>query len=322
MLAVPNTSHHIPSTFILLGIPGLEEKATWISILFCSIYVVALLGNCSLLYFIKTEQSLHGPMYFFLSMLALNDLAFSSSTVPQMLAIVWLNARQVYSASCLTQMFFVHSLSVVESGILAAMAYDRFVAICIPLRYTSLLTHAVLKTIAAVIVVRAIVTVLPIPILVGRLQYCSDNVVWHTYCEHMAVVKVACGDTRVNNMYGLVLSLSITGFDLLCIALSYTMILRAVYKLPSRTARRKAVGTCGSHICVIVIAYLPGIFSFLTYRFGEKTVPHHVHIFLANIYIIFPAFLNPIIYGVKTKQIRERVLKSLYRDNNTFWSLP
>ncbi|XP_053312154.1 olfactory receptor 52P1-like [Spea bombifrons] len=318
----PNISFRMPPTFFLVGVPGLEDGAIWVSVSFCAVYILAVLGNCSLLYIIRTEKRLHGPMYFFLSMLALNDVAFSSSTVPKMLAIFWFGDGQVAAEGCLAQMFFVHSLSVVESGILASMAFDRFIAICYPLRYTSLLTVALLGRIAAVIVVRAIVTILPIPVLVGRLQYCRENVVSHSYCEHMAVVKLACGDTRVNSVYGLVLSLSITGFDLLFIGLSYAMILRAVHRLPSRGARHKAVGTCGSHVCVIVVTYLPGIFSFVTYRFGQNSVPHDVHVLFANIYILFPALLNPVIYGVKTKPIRERVLKTLLRDDTAAFRSP
>ncbi|XP_071989007.1 olfactory receptor 52K1-like [Engystomops pustulosus] len=311
MVLISNTSSLMPSTFYLIGIPVLEDLGFLTSISFCILYVFAIVGNSLMVYIIWTEKNLHGPMFFFLAMLAVNDLAFSSSTVPKMLGIFWLNDCGIEASACLTQMFFVHFLSVVESGVLAAMAYDRYIAICSPLRYTSILTYAVLERIAASILVRAFITIFPIPVLVGRLHYCGDDVVLHSYCEHMAVVNVACGDTRVNSIYGLVLSLSITGFDLIFIGLSYTMILRAIFRLQSRDARYKAVGTCGSHICVIIAAYLPGIFSFVTYRFGQKTIPHGVHIFLANIYIVFPAFLNPIIYGVKTKQIRACVWKML-----------
>ncbi|XP_044142451.1 olfactory receptor 52K1-like [Bufo gargarizans] len=306
-----NTSSHMPSFFFLIGIPGLEDLSILTSISFCLLYILAVLGNSSMSYIICTEKTLHGPMYFFLAMLALNDLAFTSSTVPKMLKIFWGNDGLIDASSCLTQMFFVHFLAVMESGILTAMAYDRYIAICSPLRYTSILTFAVLEKIATVILVRAFVTIFPIPVLVSRLHYCGGYVVLHSYCDHMAVVNVACGDTRVNSIYGLVLSLSVTGFDLLFIGLSYTMILGAIFRLPSRAARHKAIGTCTSHICVIMAAYLPGIFTFVSYRFGQKTIPHNVHIFLANIYILFPAFLNPIIYGVKTKQIRDCVLKKL-----------
>ncbi|KAM4045590.1 olfactory receptor 52K1-like [Anomaloglossus baeobatrachus] len=318
MLLISNTSTHMPAAFFLIGISGLEDLGILVSIFFCVLYILAILGNASITYIIWTEKSLHGPMYFFLAMLAVNDLAFSSSTVPKMLGIFWTSDSRIDAFSCLVQMFFVHFLSVVESGILTAMAYDRYIAICSPLRYTSILTFIVLERIAASILVRAFFTIFPIPVLVGRLHYCGGDVVLHSYCDHMAVVNVACGDTRVDSIYGLVLSLSITGFDLIFIGLSYMMILQAIFQLPSRNARHKAVGTCGSHICVIIAAYVPGIFTFVTYRFGQKTVPQNVHIFLANIYIVFPAFLNPIIYGVKTKQIRDSALKMLQVKQKTY----
>ncbi|XP_069495713.1 olfactory receptor 52K1-like [Ambystoma mexicanum] len=313
MQVTSNTTSLIPLIFILIGIPGLEEDGLWLSIPFVLVYTMAILGNCTLLYIIKTDRNLHEPMYFFLSLLAANDLVFPSSTVPNMLKIFWFDFREVSFTGCLVQMFFVHSLSVVESGILLAMALDRYVAICYPLRYTSLLTSALLQKIGLVIIIRAIVTILPIPILVRRLQYCKYNIISHSYCEHMAVVKVACGDVSLNSMYGLVLSLSITGFDLLFIGLSYMMILRAVFRLPSEQARHKAFSTCGAHVCVILVTYTPGIFSFVTYRFGQENVPHHVHVLLANVYILFPAMLNPMVYGIKTKQIRRRALDIFHK---------
>ncbi|CAI9535367.1 unnamed protein product [Staurois parvus] len=308
----------MPSTFLLIGIPGLENGVMWTSVVFCVLYILAILGNSILLYIIKTEESLHTPMYFFLSMLALNDLAFCSSTVPKTLGIFWMDGGLIDATSCLTQMFFVHCLSVTESGILAAMAYDRFVAICSPLRYSSLLTYGLLQKIALIILLRAIVVIFPIPVLVGQLQYCGDNVVLHSYCDHMAVVNVACGNKHVDSVYGLVVSLSVTGFDLLFIGLSYSMILQAIFKMPTKDARQKAVGTCGSHISIIVIAYVSAIFSFVTYRFGQDTIPPNVHILSSNFFILFLPFWNPLVYGVKTKKIRQRVKRILFHNQSTF----
>ncbi|XP_069059450.1 olfactory receptor 52L1-like [Pleurodeles waltl] len=308
MQVIFNTTSSRPAAFILVGIPGLEEVALWVSLPFFSVYTMAIFSNVLLLFILKTDQGFQEPMYFLLSLLAANDLAFPSSTVPRMLALFWLDFKEIDFAGCLVQMFFVHSLSVVESGILVAMAFDRYVAICYPLRYTSILTSAILGKIGLIIVIRAIITILPIPVLVWHLQYCNSNVIFHSYCEHMAVVKVLCGNVSINSMYGLVLSLSITGLDLLAIGLSYVMILLAVFRLPSKEARHKAFSTCGAHVCVILVTYTPGIFSFVTHRFGKENIPHHVHILFANVYIVFPAMLNPIVYGVKTKQIRSRAL--------------
>ncbi|XP_077330712.1 olfactory receptor 52D1-like [Lithobates pipiens] len=319
MLPVPNTSLHMPSTFLLIGIPGFENGVAWISVVFCALYILAILGNGSLLYIIKTEESLHTPMYFFLSMLALNDLAFCSSTVPKTLGIFWANGGLIDSPGCLAQMFFVHCLSVIESGILAAMAYDRCVAVCSPLRYSSVLTYSLLQKIALVILLRAIAVIAPIPILVGRLQYCGGNIVLHSYCDHMAVVNVACGSKYVNSVYGLAMSLCVTGCDLLVIGLSYSMVLQAIFRMPTKDARQKAVGTCSSHISIIVVAYFCAIFSFVTYRFGQDAVPHNVHILSSNFYILFLPFWNPLIYGMKTKLIRQRLKRILFYQSTFPW---
>ncbi|KAM4045591.1 olfactory receptor 52P1-like [Anomaloglossus baeobatrachus] len=304
-----NTSSHIPSTFFLIGIPGLEDGRLWTSIIFCVLYILTILGNSSITYIICTEKSLHGPMYFFLAMLAVNDLFLPSSTVPKTLEIFWRNNGRIDAFNCLTQMFFAHFLSVVESGILVAMAYDRYIAICSPLRYSSILTYTALKRIAASILIRAFIAVLPLPIMVGRLHYCGEDVVLHSYCEHGAVVIIMCGDTQVTGLYGFVVALFLASLDVLLIVFSYVMILRAVYKMVSQDARQKTTETCGSHVCVIIIIYSSAFLTFVTYAFGKSDVTYQAHIFLANAYILLPAFCNPIIYGVRTKPIRERVLK-------------
>uniref|UniRef100_A0A670IDJ5 Olfactory receptor n=1 Tax=Podarcis muralis TaxID=64176 RepID=A0A670IDJ5_PODMU len=298
------------SSFFLLGLPGLENIQVWISIPFCFIYAMAVFGNATLLWIIKTDSSLHKPMYLFLSMLALTDIAMPTCIVPKMLGIFWAGAQEITFAGCLVQMFMIHALCAVESGTLTAMAYDRYVAICSPLSYTTLLTTNTVAKFGAVIGVRAFIIVLPFPFLVKRLPFCHSHLISHSYCEHMAVVKLACGDTTPNNLYGLILSLAIVGADLGFIFVSYGLILHAVFQLPSLEARHKALGTCGAHVGVIIILYTPGLFSFLTHRFGHN-IPHHVHIFLANIYLMVPAMLNPIVYGAKTKEIRERVLSAL-----------
>lgn len=301
----------VSSSFFLLGLPGLESIQVWLSIPFCFVYAMALMGNCMLLWIIWTESSLHKPMYLFLAMLALTDMALPTCILPKMLTIFWLGPQEITSAACLLQMFLVHSVYAIDSGILTAMAYDRYVAICSPLSYTSLLTAATVAKLGTAIVVRAVLVLIPVPILAKRLPYCRSHLISHTYCEHMAVVKLACGDTRPNNLYGLSISLAVIGGDLVCILISYGMILHAVFRLPSQEARQKALGTCGAHVGVIIMLYVPGLFSFLTHRFGHKNIPHHVHIFLANVYLLVPAMLNPIVYGAKTKEIRDRVRQGL-----------
>ncbi|XP_050803690.1 olfactory receptor 52K1-like [Gopherus flavomarginatus] len=306
-LSGSNSTGTDPSVFFLTGIPGLEALHLWISIPFSSVFIVALLGNCTLLYVIKTEPSLHKPMFYFLTMLAVIDLVLSTTTMPKILSIFWFNSREISFNACLVQMFFLHSFSIMQSALLLAMAFDRYEAICNPLRYATILTNSVIAKIGLAALARALLLVIPVPFLLRKLPYCRSHVISHCYCEHMAVVNLACADTRFNNIYGIIVALFIVGLDLMFISLSYVKILRVVLSLASKEEQLKALGTCGSHLCAILVVYTPVVLSSTIYRFGHHVAPH-VHILMANFYLLFPPMMNPIIYGVKTKQIRYRVL--------------
>ncbi|XP_053877830.1 olfactory receptor 52E2-like [Malaclemys terrapin pileata] len=296
------------STFILLGIPGLEASHVWISIPFCAMYTIAIFGNFTILFIVKREPSLHEPMYYFLCMVAITDLVLSTSTVPKMLSIFWFNSREIDFSACLTQMYFLHCFLVTESGIFVAMAFDRYVAICDPLRHSIILTNPMVAKIGLAVVLRGSILVLPYILLARRWPYCRTNIIPHLYCEHMAVVKLACAEIHVSNYYSLSVVFCVFGLDLFFITVSYTQILRAIFSLPTKDARLKTFGTCGSHICAILTFYIPCLFSALTYRFG-KNMALHFHVLIASIYLLMPPMLNPIIYGVRTKQIWDRLLR-------------
>ncbi|XP_063162126.1 olfactory receptor 52K1-like [Candoia aspera] len=304
-IAHRNVSH--PLVFFLSGIPGLEHVHHWISIPFCSMFVISLLGNCTLLYVIKANMSLHQPMFFFLSMLSSTDLVLSLTTMPKTLGIFWFNAGEIGLVGCLVQMFFLHSFSIMESAVLLAMSFDRYVAICHPLRYHSILTHSLVAKAGLVALMRGVALMLPLPFLLQRLSYCHSFTIAHCYCEHMAVVRLACSNTQFNNIYGIFVALLIVGLDLGLIALSYVKILGTVLSLATKEEQHKAFGTCLSHVSAILVFYTPVVLSSVIHRFGHH-VPAYIHILLANFYLLFPPMMNPIIYGVQTKQIRERVL--------------
>ncbi|XP_074840453.1 olfactory receptor 52P1-like [Carettochelys insculpta] len=315
-MSAANLTPSNPDTFLLLGIPGLEAAHLWISVPVCTMYVVIIIGNCTLLLVIATEPALHRPMCYFLCMLAAIDLGATTSTLPKLLCIFWFQAREINAGACLAQMFFIHSLSMMESAVLLAMALDRYVAICAPLRYSSIFTSPLVAKLCMAAIARGMLLMSPCPFLIKRLSFCRSSVIPHTYCEHMAVVNLACGDTRINQVYGLGAALFVIGGDLLFIGLSYCLIVRAVLHLSSREARIKAFGTCSSHICVILISYTPALFSFFTHRFGHHVAPH-IHIILANLYLLLPPMLNPIVYGVRTREIREQVFRVILRGTVT-----
>ncbi|XP_037696102.1 olfactory receptor 52H1-like [Choloepus didactylus] len=302
-----NLSRYNSGPFILVGIPGLEQFHVWIGIPFCAIYIVALVGNFILLYLIAVERSLHEPMFFFLSMLAMTDLILSTAGVPKTLSMFWLGDREITFAGCLTQMFFLHFTFVLDSAILMSMAFDRYVAICSPLRYTSILTPKTIIKIVVAISFRSFCIILPVVFLLTRLPFCRTHIIPHTYCEHIDVARLACADISINIWYGFCVPIMIVLSDVILIAISYIFILCAVFRLPSREASQKALGTCGSHVCVILMFYIPAFFTILAHRFGHN-VSRSFHIMFADICFVIPPALNPIVYGVKTKQIRDKVI--------------
>ncbi|XP_077663560.1 olfactory receptor 52R1-like [Eretmochelys imbricata] len=247
-------------------------------------------------------------MYYFLCMLAVTDLVVSTSTLPKMLSIFWFNSREISFSACLTQMYFVHSFSTMESGILVAMALDRYVAICHPLRHSIILTNSVVAKIILAVVLRGAVLALPYPFLARRWPYCRTNIVPHSYCGHIAVVKLACADISISSYYGLFDLFSEIRMDVFFIAVSYTLILRAIFHLPTKDARLKTFGTCISHLCAISALHIPDFFSSLLFLFGHN-VPLHFLILIASVYQLVPPVLHPIIYGLRTKEILGRLLQ-------------
>ncbi|XP_006885563.1 PREDICTED: olfactory receptor 51B2-like [Elephantulus edwardii] len=296
--------------FLLTGFPGLEVFHQWISIPFFVVYFSVLLGNGTLLYLIKDDHSLHEPMYYFLAMLASADLMVTLTTMPTVMGVLWMNYRKINHTSCFLQAYFIHSLSIIESGILLAMAYDRFIAIRNPLRYTSILTSTWLVKIGVGVFMRGFVSIMPVIIRLFSFSYCRSHILSHAFCLHQEVMKLACADITFNRIYPVVL-VSLTVFlDVLIILFSYILILKTVMGIASGEERAKALNTCISHIGCVLIFYVTVIGLSFIHRFG-RNVPHVVHIIMSYVYFLFPPLMNPIIYSIKTKQIQNGIIRLL-----------
>nr|XP_025045122.1 olfactory receptor 51A7-like [Pelodiscus sinensis] len=196
--------------FLLSGIPGQEEFHLWISIAFGLIYAIAIVGNSVILVIIKTEPSLHEPMYIFLSMLALTDLGFLIATMPTTLGLYFFNFREINLHACSLQVYFVYVLIVTESGVLLSMAFDRFIAISNPLRYSSILTRPRIATMGLMSVIRALTVLIPFPVFLRQFQYCRSNVLTHSYCRNEDILKLACSDVGLRGMYGMIIKILTT----------------------------------------------------------------------------------------------------------------
>ena len=299
-------------TFLLTGIPGLEFAHAWVSIPFCCLYATALCGNSMILFVIITQQSLHEPMYYFLSMLAVADLGLTVSTMSATLGILWFDACEISLDMCIIQMFFLHGFTITESGVLLAMAFDRYVAICDPLRYTTILTDYRIIQMGLLMVIHTVVLIVPLLLLLKPLNFCGGNALSHSYCYHPDVIKLACSDTRTNSICGLIDLTLTTGVDTPCIVLSYILIIHSILSISSPQERRKVFSTCVSHIGAVSIFYIPMISLSFVHRYG-RSAPKVVHSMMADMYLLFPPVLNPIIYSVRTKQIHKGILSLLMK---------
>ncbi|NXA77546.1 O52I1 protein, partial [Thryothorus ludovicianus] len=292
-------SNRNSSSFTLVGVPGLEPFSTCLGILFCSAYVLAMAGNGAVLLALGLDKALRAPSHCFLGMLAAIDMVMATSVIPKMLSVFWLDSAEISHMACFLQMFLVHSSTAEESGVLLAMAADRYIAICHPLRYHSILSGRAIAWVGLAIVLRAVLPMVALTGLVTSLPYCGSTVP-HSYCEHMAVASLACAGAGPSGLYSVAWSSLTVGMDVALIAVSYGAILRAVL---GQERRRKALGTCGCHLCVVLLFYIPGIVSIYSQWFsGTVSVPTQV--LLADLYLTLPAVLNPLVYSLRSRQIR------------------
>ncbi|XP_076002426.1 olfactory receptor 52K2-like [Genypterus blacodes] len=302
-----NSSH---STFVFRGIPSVQKQRRLLALPFSATYAWVLLGNFLLIYVIRSEQRLHSPMYMLVSALCLVDIIVATAIVPSMLLNFLFDVDRISLAGCLTQMFFTHFLSSVESTLLLAMALDRYVAICKPLRYTDIINSSMFVKLLVFTLIRSCSVMATLVGLAGSLHYCGSNVIEHCYCDHMALVSVACGSTEKNEAAGLAVIICFVGVDIPLIFLSYVKILTAVLRAAAGGSedRWKAFHTCGTHLIVMMCFYLVGSVTFLSHNL-QIPIATDINTFMGVAYILLPATVNPIIYGVRTKEIRNGFLK-------------
>ncbi|EMP41904.1 Olfactory receptor 51G2 [Chelonia mydas] len=192
------------------------------------------------------------------------------------------------------------------------MAFDRFIAICKPLRYAAILTPPRITKMGLVAVLRGVAIIFPVPFLLKRFRFCRANILSHSYCLHQEVMKLACSDITVNSIYGLCTTLLTVGLDSLLIFLSYVMILKTVLSIASHTECLRALNTCVSHLCAILVFYTPDIGLAVTHRFGNSS-SHLLQTVLGYVYLLVPPLINPIVYSVKSKHLRERIIRAFVK---------
>ncbi|XP_030007295.1 olfactory receptor 52N2-like [Sphaeramia orbicularis] len=306
MEKMENVSSH--QTFILNGFDDLGALRPILFIPYSSMFVLSFVANVLLIYVIISQKNLHSPMYILIACIAVVDLGLPLCFVPQLLLSFLLDWRGISVTGCLLQMFFVHLVSAFHSTVLVWMSLDRYFAICTPLHYHKHMALLRFMKFAIPFFIRNVFLVTLVVILAGKLWFCGGNVINHCFCEHMAVVELACGSTAVNSLLGLVSVFLIPVVDIFFIVVSYMIVFVTV--LRSGRSGVKALHTCVTHMLVMVVTLAVALIALLSYRINNN-LPSAIQVFFSTMYMLFPSCFNPIIYGIRTTEIRLNILKTL-----------
>ncbi|XP_036782988.2 olfactory receptor 56A1 [Manis pentadactyla] len=312
MTSPSNDSTALVSDFLLICFPNYQAWQHWLSLPLSLLFLLAMGANATLLLTIWMEASLHQPMYYLLSLLSMLDMVLCLTVIPKVLAIFWFDLRSISFSACFLQMFIMNSFLTMESCTFMVMAYDRYVAICHPLRYPSIITDRFVAKASVFILVRNALITAPIPILTARLHYCGRNVIENCICTNMSVSRLSCDNFTLNRMYQFVAGWTLLGSDFILIFLSYAFILRAVLRLKAEGAAMKALSTCGSHFILILFFSTVLLVVVLT-NVARKRVPFDILILLNVLHHLIPPALNPIVYGFRTKELKQGCQKLLQR---------
>ncbi|XP_010600428.2 olfactory receptor 56A1 [Loxodonta africana] len=307
-----NSSATPVSEFLLICFPNYQGWQHWLSLPLSLLFLVAMGANATLLITICLEATLHQPMYYLLSLLSLLDIVLCLTVIPRVLAIFWFDLRSISFSACFLQMFIMNSFFPMESCTFMVMAYDRYVAICHPLRYPSIITDQFVAKATVFIVARNAVLAAPIPIFIARLHYCGKNVIENCICANLSVSRLSCDNFTLNRMYQFVAGWTLLGSDFILIFLSYTPILKAVLRFKTEGAAVKALSTCGSHFILILFFSTILLVVVLT-NVARKRIPMDILILLNVLHHLIPPALNPIVYGIRAKEIKQGIQKLLQR---------
>uniref|UniRef100_A0A8C4TB15 Olfactory receptor n=1 Tax=Erpetoichthys calabaricus TaxID=27687 RepID=A0A8C4TB15_ERPCA len=297
--------------FILVGFPGFQhqESRKTLFTIFLITYLFILLVNLMLISIFIVDRNLHTPMYFLVCSLAVLDIVLSTTTVPRMLVLFIADLRSTPFAACFTQVY----LFLIECFLLGLMAYDRHIAICKPLHYPIIMTNSRIVKLIMYTWLGGFLNPILALALALRFPFCGPNKINQCFCDYSSVLLLACGDILITSYVALAIGLNTLFIPLIYIVFSYTKIIMSVMKITS-SGRMKAFSTCGTHLLVISLYFFVTAGVYISYRIPGTSFD--VRIMAAVLQNVFPPLMNPIIYCLRTKEIRERFVKALRKIRN------
>ncbi|XP_043423318.1 olfactory receptor 13C7-like [Prionailurus bengalensis] len=299
--------------FILQGLSEYPKVEKLLFVMCLMMYLVILLGNSPLIILTLLDSHLHTPMYFFLGNLSLLDICYTSSFIPSMLIHFLSQKKTISFLRCVVQMSVSYTMGSTECVLLAVMAYDRYVAICNPLRYLIIMSKALCIQMAALSWGLGFLNSLTETILAIRLPFCGKNVINHFVCEILAFVKLACADISLNEIAIMLGNVIFLFSPLLLICISYIFILSTVLRINSAEGRKKAFSTCSAHLTVVTVFYGTILFMYMKPKSKDSAVDKLIALF----YGVVTPMLNPIIYSLRNTEVLGAMRKLIRR--HWFW---
>ncbi|XP_072455500.1 olfactory receptor 7A10-like [Notamacropus eugenii] len=302
------------SEFLLLGFSEKPEQEMPLFGLFLSIYMVTVVGNLLIMLTIGSDSHLHTPMYFFLSNLSLVDLCLVSTTVPKMLGNILVHSKAIPYAGCLAQMYFFMVFTCMDNLLLTMMAYDRFVAICHPLHYVSIMNPQLCGLLILLSWTVSLLISLLHSMMAMQLSFCKDRGIPHFFCDISQVLKLSCSDTFINNIL-MYFATSLLGvLPLTGILFSYAKICSSILRVPSPGGKFKAFSTCGSHLCVVSLFYGTVFGVYLSASTAHSSWKNAI---TSVMYTVITPMLNPFIYSLRNKDIKDALRRLVSRPTSS-----
>ncbi|XP_027806632.1 olfactory receptor 10J1-like [Marmota flaviventris] len=297
----------VVSEFVFQGFSSFHEHQLTLFVVFLSLYLLTLAGNVIIVTIISIDRHLHTPMYFFLSMLSTSETVYTLVIVPRMLSSLRGLNQPISLAGCATQMFFFITLAINNCFLLTAMGYDRYVAICNPLRYTVIMNKRVCAQLVwGACSVGLLVAVVQIS-SVFRLPFC-DREVAHYFCDIRPVMKLSCADTTLHDILNFIISSLVIVVPMGLVFISYILIISAILKIASAEGRKKAFATCASHLTVVIIHYGCASIAYLKPK-SENTRDQDQLISVT--YTVFTPLLNPVVYTLRNKEVKDALRRAI-----------
>nr|XP_046152386.1 olfactory receptor 52E4-like [Oncorhynchus gorbuscha] len=296
----------------ILHIQGFQLPQTFMYPIFFSllfVYLALLVSNIGFLVAIITERSLHQPMYILFCNLSVNDLIGNTVLLPRLMADIVSTERFITYSQCVAQAFFSHTFGSASHMILIIMAFDRYVAICYPLRYTSIMTTKTVVTLSVSAWGASLVLVSVLLGLTIRLSRCS-SIIQNAYCDNASLFKLSCENVSINNIYGLFFTVLLFTSSMGSIAVTYFRIAVICWTKKSKELNNRALQTCASHLVVYLIMLWSGFLTIILHRFPDYPYLRKLAYILFH---VVPANLNPIIYGLQTKSLKQKIIQLLSR---------